>query len=190
MKWVEGKYEKRWKHTDNYYCWQDILHVMLVTLAVCLVVACAIVLLLILMNPRMATAGDIVNFRTARRLAAVVIRSEKVTTRASEPIKVLLMEVSCYSPTVAECDGDPLMTASGKRVRVGGIAADLRILPFGSLVRIPGYNNGNPCEVIDTGGAIHGNKLDVFLWSAHEAVHFGRRRNVRVEVLYIPRRKS
>lgn len=190
MKWVEGKYEQRWRHTDNYYCWQDILHVMLVTLCICLIVALVIALLLVIMNPRVATAGDIVNFRVARRLAAVVIRSEKVTTRYSEPVMVLSMEITAYSPSVFEYDSDPLTTASGKRVFVGGIAADLRVLPFGSLVRIPGYNDGNLCEVIDTGGAIHGLKLDVFMWSAHEAVHWGRRRNVRVEVLFIPKEKS
>jgi len=70
---------------------------------------------------------------------------------------------------------------------VGGIAADLRVLPFGSIVIIPGYNGDKPCQVIDTGSAIRGAKLDVFLWSAHEAVHFGRRRNVRVRVLYVPK---
>lgn len=190
MKWVEGKYEHRWRHTDNYWAWIDLLHVMLVTLAVCLVVACAIVLLLVIMNPRMATAGDIVNWRTARRMAAVVIPSEKVTTRYSEPVKVLYMEVSCYSPTVAECDGDPLMTASGQKVRVGGIAADLRVLPFGSLVIVPGYNNGDPCEITDTGSAIKGLKLDVFMWSTDAAIHWGRRRNVPVQVLYIPKETS
>lgn len=185
MKWAKAR-----RHCTDYYAWQDLLHVMLVTLCICLVVALVIALLLVIMNPRVATAGDIVNWRTARRLAAVVIRPEKVTTRAAEPIKVLYMEVSAYSPSVFECDSDPMTTASGKRVRVGGIAADLRVLPFGSLIRIPNYNNGDPCTVIDTGGAIRGNKLDVFLWSAHEAVHWGRRRNVRVEVLYIPREKS
>lgn len=144
------------------------------------------IMLLTLLAPKQAVAGDIVNFRVARRLAAVVIRSEKVTTRHSEPIMVLSMEITAYSPSVFECDSDPMTTASGKRVYVGGIAADLRVLPFGSICIIPGYNSGEPCTVIDTGGAIKGNKLDVFLWSAHEAVHFGRRRNVRVEVLYIP----
>jgi 3D (Asp-Asp-Asp) domain-containing protein len=187
MKWVEGKYERRWRHSDNYYAWQDLLHVMLVTLAVCLVVACAVFLLLILMNPRVATAGDIVNFRRERRLAAVVIQSEKVTTRFSEPIMVLSMECTAYSPTVSECDAAPLITASGQRVRAGGIAADLRVLPFGSIVIIPDYNNGNPCTVIDTGSAIKDNKLDVFMYSAHEATHWGRRKNVPVRVLFEPK---
>jgi 3D (Asp-Asp-Asp) domain-containing protein len=150
----------------------------------------ALVLLLIMMftllAPSQATAGDIVNFRVARRLAAVVIRSEKITIRYSEPVMVLMCEITAYSPTVAECDASPLVTASGKRVYVGGIAADLRVLPFGSICIIPGYNGGNPCTVIDTGGAIQGNKLDVFMWSSEAARQWGRRRNVRVEVLYIP----
>jgi 3D (Asp-Asp-Asp) domain-containing protein len=184
MKWAKAR-----KHGDNYYCWQDILHVMLVTLGICLVVALVIILLLVIVNPKVATAGDVVNFRTARRLAAVAPPIDKVTTRYSEPIKVLSMEITAYSPTVAETDNDPLTTASGKRVHVGGIAADLSILPFGSLVLIPEYNDGNLCEVIDTGGAIRGLKLDVFLWSTDAAIHWGRRHNVRVEVLYIPKEK-
>lgn len=188
MKRVEGKYERRWRHGDNYYCWQDLLHVMLVTLVIAVIAALVIAMLIILIEPQQTSADDWVNLRVARRLAPVVIRPKKVTTRASVPIKVLYCEVSAYSPTAAECDGSPLRTASGKTVYVGGIAADLRILPFGSRVIIPNYNGGRPCTVIDTGGAIHGLKLDVFLWSVHEAIHWGRRRNVRVEVLYIPRR--
>jgi 3D (Asp-Asp-Asp) domain-containing protein len=147
------------------------------------------VMLLSLLAPRPATAGDITNFRTARRLAAVVIPLDKVTTRSSEPIAILICEITAYSPTVAECDTSPLVTASGKRVYVGGIAADLRVLPFGSIVIIPGYNNGDLCTVIDTGGAIRGQKLDVFFWHTQDAVKWGRRRNVQVQVLYIPERK-
>jgi 3D (Asp-Asp-Asp) domain-containing protein len=139
-----------------------------------------------LLAPSEATAGDIVNFRVARWLPPAPLL-EKVTTRSSEPIMVLYMEISAYSPTVEECDASPLVTASGKRVYVGGIAADLRVLPFGSIVIIPNYNNGDACMVIDTGGAIKGLKLDVFFWKSDEAVHWGRRKNVRVEVLYIPK---
>lgn len=151
----------------------------------------ALILLLIMMFsllvPSQATAGDIVNFRMSRRLAAVVLPLDKVTTRASEPIAILICEITAYSPTVAECDATPLITASGKRVYVGGIAADLSVLPFGSIVIIPGYHDGEPCTVIDTGGAIKGNKLDVFFWNTDEAVHWGRRKNIQVEVLFIPK---
>lgn len=127
------------------------------------------------------------NLRTARRLASPVVR---VTTRASAPSKFLFMEVSAYSASAQECDAAPLITASGRRVRVGGIAADLRVLPFGSIVTVPGYNGDKPCVVIDTGSAIKGNKLDVFMWETGDAINWGRKRNVRVEVLYIPKEKS
>lgn len=180
MKWAKAR-----KHGDNYYCVQDLLHVMLVTFAVCLAVACVIVLLLVIMNPRVATAGDITNFRTARRLAAVVVRSEKVTTRYSEPIAILLCEITAFSPTVAETDNDPLTMASGQKVRTGAVAADLRILPFGSLVRVEGYNNDQPCTVLDTGGSIKGLKLDLFMWSESDARQWGRRKAVPVEILRI-----
>ncbi len=106
-------------------------------------------------------------------------------TGHSERGLVCLFEITAYSPTVAECDASPFITASGQKVHVGGIAADLNVLPFGSLVIIPGYNNNKPCEVIDTGGAISGNKLDVFFWLSDEAVHWGRRHNVPVTVLRI-----
>jgi 3D (Asp-Asp-Asp) domain-containing protein len=144
-----------------------------------------LVMMFSLLAPSQATAGDVVNFRVARRLPPAPLL-DKVTTRSSEPIAILICEITAYSPTVAETDNDPMTTASGKRVYVGGIAADLRVLPFGSICIIPGYNNGDPCTVIDTGSAIKGNKLDVFLWSTDAAIHWGRRRNVRVEVLYIP----
>lgn len=112
-----------------------------------------------------------------------------VRVKCVRPPEILICEITAYSPTVAECDASPTITASGKQVYVGGIAADLEVLPFGSIVRIPGYNNGDPCVVIDTGGAIQGNKLDVFFWTADEARHWGRRRNVPVTILYRPEAK-
>lgn len=121
------------------------------------------------------SADDRINLRTARRLAA------------PKPAIIILCEISAYSPTAEECSGNPFITASGKRVYVGGIAADPKVLPLGSRVIIPNYNNGEACTVVDTGSYIKGNRLDVFFFSTDRAIHWGRRRNVRVEVLYIPK---
>lgn len=125
------------------------------------------------------SADDRINLRlatrTARRLAA------------PKPAVTLLCEVSAYSPTAEECSGNPFITASGKRVYVGGIAADPRVLPLGSRVIVPNYNNGKACTVVDTGSYIKGNRLDVFFFSTDKAIHWGRRRNVKVQVLYVPR---
>ena len=72
------------------------------------------------------------------------------------------------------------ITASGAKARYGTIAAP-RNIPFGTRMYVPGYGMG---VVEDRGGAIKGNKLDVFfpdepgkLGSGHQkALHWGRRR--------------
>lgn len=128
------------------------------------------------------SADDRINLRLATRTAPIV--------KEARVVKTIYMEISAYSPTVQETDASPLVTASGKRVYVGGVAADLSVLPFGSIITIPNYNNGKPCTVTDTGSAIRGNKLDVFMWSTDAAIHWGRRRNVRVMVLYAPKARE
>lgn len=185
MKWASAR-----GHCTDYSAWRDIGLTMLVTAIIAFAIVLLIALFVLCLAPRNATAGDIVNFRTARRLAPATIHLDKVVSRVSSPIAEIYMEVSAYTASVAETDATPLITASGKRVYVGGVAADLRKFPLGTILRIPSYNGGKPCTVIDSGGSIRGNKLDVFMWSTHEAVHFGRRRNVKVQVLYRPKAKQ
>jgi 3D (Asp-Asp-Asp) domain-containing protein len=62
-------------------------------------------------------------------------------------------------------------TASGEYVRPGAIAAASHV-PFGTLVQIPGYGAG---VVLDRGGAIVGNRLDVFFHDCRDAWQWGRR---------------
>ena len=69
-------------------------------------------------------------------------------------------------------------TASGTRAAHGTLAADTAVLPFGSVVQIPGYGYG---RVEDRGGAIKGRCLDLWFPSHAEAMQWGRKRmNVRV----------
>jgi 3D (Asp-Asp-Asp) domain-containing protein len=74
-------------------------------------------------------------------------------------------------------------TASGKHTREGICAADPAILPLGSRIRVhdAGAYSGE-CEVADTGRAIKGREIDIYLANDREAKKFGRKR-VRVEVL-------
>lgn len=73
-------------------------------------------------------------------------------------------------------------TASGRMVSRGLIAADPRILPLGSRVRLehPGYSG--EYLVADTGGLIRGRHIDIWTPSSHEAMRFGRR-TVKLTVL-------
>ena len=55
------------------------------------------------------------------------------------------------------------ITASGHKIRPGdAFVAAPKNIPFGTLLIVPGYNGGKPVKVLDRGGAIKGNKLDVF----------------------------
>jgi len=70
------------------------------------------------------------------------------------------------------------MTASGVYAQRGTLAADTRYFPMGTVMFIPGYGWG---KVEDRGGAIKGNKLDLFFDSHEEALEWGRQQvEVRV----------
>lgn len=73
-------------------------------------------------------------------------------------------------------------TASGVVVRRGIIAADPRVLPLGSIVRLQAGKYSGIYTVMDTGGAIRGRRIDIYLPSRTEAINFGSR-EVKVEVL-------
>ncbi len=70
-------------------------------------------------------------------------------------------------------------TAMGHGVRRGLIAADPRVLKLGSKVVISAGAWSGTYLVSDTGGAIKGKKLDIWVPSCSEARKFGRR-NVQV----------
>ena len=66
-------------------------------------------------------------------------------------------------------------TRSGIRARSGVIAADPRVLPVGSIVRILDGPTTGIYTVMDTGSAIKGRRIDVYLPSCAHAKKFGRR---------------
>ena len=74
-------------------------------------------------------------------------------------------------------------TSSGLHVRPGAVAADLRLLPLGSVLRIeePKEYEGQ-YTVMDSGGTIKGRKLDIFMANCRRARQFGKR-EVLVRVL-------
>ena len=69
-------------------------------------------------------------------------------------------------------------TSTGQRVRVGGIAVDPRVIPYGTRVYVEGYGYAT---AIDCGGAIKGNRIDVFFETEKEC----RRWGVKNTMMYI-----
>jgi 3D (Asp-Asp-Asp) domain-containing protein len=80
-------------------------------------------------------------------------------------------------------------TASGRYVSQGMIAADPRVLPLGSRVRLEAGPWSGEYVVADTGGAIRGRKIDIWTPSSREAMRFGRRK-VKLTVLSYPTRRA
>ena len=82
----------------------------------------------------------------------------------------------------AYCKGTT--TASGVGVRTGIAAADPQLLPVGTVLNIAtGDQRYNGVyTVMDTGPRVQGRVLDLYMWSCHEALRFGRR-EVNVTVL-------
>lgn len=82
----------------------------------------------------------------------------------------------------AYCKGTT--TASGAQVRTGIAAADDSILPVGSVVNVATdsarYNG--VYTIMDTGPRVQGRLLDLYMWSCHEALAFGRK-PIQVTVL-------
>lgn len=76
----------------------------------------------------------------------------------------------------------PGRTASGMRVAKGVIAADPRVLPLGTRVRLEAGPYSGEYIVADTGSAVKGRKIDVWVPSHGEACRFGRR-NIKLSVL-------
>lgn len=100
--------------------------------------------------------------------------------RMIRPVRTVWITVTAYSPDHRSCgefaDG---VTASNKSIWTNSmklVAADTSILPMGTMLSIPGYDNGAVVPVLDRGGAIKGARLDVLFPSHAEALQWGVRR--------------
>lgn len=92
------------------------------------------------------------------------------------------VEVTAYTEAEDEC-GKPIghpaygITASGEKVRRGIIAVDTSVIPMHSKVIIEGLGKWSGEYVAkDTGGAIVGNRIDIYVPTKQEAFELGRRK--------------
>jgi 3D (Asp-Asp-Asp) domain-containing protein len=90
------------------------------------------------------------------------------TTAIPSPGAKLAFSATAY------CKGET--TASGAVIHSGIAAADPELLPVGSVVDIQssaGRYSGI-YTVLDTGPAVQGRQVDLYMWSCNEALEFGR----------------
>ncbi len=76
------------------------------------------------------------------------------------------------------------ITATGKAIELGMIAVDPRVIPLGTKVYLTGsWGDMGVCSAEDTGGAIKGNKIDVYLGDDYNLLRQFGRRSMRVYIL-------
>ena len=105
-----------------------------------------------------------------------VLKHASASNKYTEPRwQSVQMRVTAYCPCPKCCgeysDG---VTANGHVISQGDrfVAADRRF-GFNTQMNIPGYNSSNVVKVYDRGGAIKGNRLDVFFNTHQEALQWG-----------------
>ena len=105
-------------------------------------------------------------------------------------IKSIVMRASAYDLSFASTGknpGDPAygITKMGTVARHGVVAVDPRVIRLGSNLYVEsmdGWSDYGYARAEDIGGAIKGDRIDLFIASRSTALRFGRR-NVRVYVL-------
>jgi 3D (Asp-Asp-Asp) domain-containing protein len=88
-----------------------------------------------------------------------------------EPEKFTI-NASAYTAAADECGKSDGITASGNKVKQDHTIACPREYAFGTKIHIEGMGTYT-CE--DRGGAIKGNKFDIYMETKSEAFAFGRR---------------
>ena len=117
---------------------------------------------------------------------SLVTAESSTTAKAEESTEASVAPAVNYVATAYSLRGK---TASGRMVGKGIIAADPRVLPLGSRVKleVPGYHG--EYLVADTGGMIRGRRIDIWIPSSREAMRFGRR-TVKLTVLSYPAKRA
>ncbi len=92
--------------------------------------------------------------------------------------RVVICNATAYTDTVG-CNGAFVgKTATGRKPQYGVIAVDPRVIPLGSKLYVESTDGSwvyGYAVAGDTGGAIKGNKVDLFFNTYNECIKFGRR---------------
>lgn len=111
-----------------------------------------------------------------------------ITALEKPPTETVVVEATGYTAGVESTGKSPEhpqygITYSGVRVRrdtFSTIAADPNVFPLGTILYIPGYGYG---VVADIGGAIKGNKIDLYFQSKRQVYDEWGKKTVKVYVI-------
>lgn len=131
--------------------------------------------------PKQASAPAAAPAKAPVQAAAPAAAAQAAPAPATQQAgKEMTVSATAYTAYCVGCSGT---TATGQDLRSNPnqkvIAVDPTVIPLGSKVWVEGYGTA---IAGDTGGAIKGNKIDVFIPSQSAALEWGRK-NITIKVL-------
>ncbi len=114
-----------------------------------------------------------------------MVEEVRLLQKAMATPSVRNVTVTAYNPTTSQCDSDPLIAASMRKVRLGTIAVSRDLFDqgwvFGRKVRIEGIGI---FEVNDLMNKRFTQRVDIFMWDEDQARQFGKK-NIKAALLEI-----
>ncbi|MBK5443489.1 MULTISPECIES: peptidoglycan-binding protein [Peribacillus] len=105
---------------------------------------------------------------------------EEKANLVSQNVKELTVASTAYTASCSGCSGTTRMGVDLKKYDDAKvIAVDPNVIPLGSNVEVEGYGQA---IAVDTGGAIKGNRIDVFIPKEADALTWGRK-EVKVKII-------
>lgn len=102
----------------------------------------------------------------------IIKNNNSTETSTKKSSRLMTVNASAYSGHST--------TSTGTTPRWGTIAVDPSVIPYGTRVYIPKFDMVFTAE--DCGGAIKGNKIDIFMNSESDCTNFGRQ-NIEIQIL-------
>lgn len=109
----------------------------------------------------------------------ITVKKASAIDQKNLPKGKFVINVSAYTAAADECGKSDGITASGKKVKENETIACPKNFAFGTKINIEGYGT-YICQ--DRGGAIKGNKIDIYMETKAQAFAFGRR-NLVAEIV-------
>ncbi|MFH0856461.1 MAG: 3D domain-containing protein [bacterium] len=133
--------------------------------------------------PELALSSDVYAFNDKFVPEEIELQrqaEERKKAGATYSAAEMVVSSTAYSSTVDQCDDDPFIAASGKRVHDGMVAANF--LKFNTKIRIPELFGDKIFVVEDRMNPRFQNRIDIWMGTREEAIQYGFRK-VRIEIL-------
>jgi len=107
-------------------------------------------------------------------VAAVMVLNSAILSPQSDELPVDIPDGVQLNAQCSAYVATGNRTATGVWPSFGTVAVDPRVIPLGSRLTIEGFE-GVTFRAEDTGGAVNGARVDIFMSSYNQAIQYGRR---------------